>query len=76
MPQIKYRITDARPIPSTDPERRGKTDHMVAWVEDGTRPYTLTIPSEEYTPEKAHQAVLAEVQKHAKVIGLEGTVEG
>ena len=74
MPKVKWRITDARPIPSPDPNRRGKVDMLISWIEDEARPYSLGIPQEDYTPEKGRMAVEGEARKHASIIHMEGEV--
>jgi hypothetical protein len=72
MPRIPYKITDVREVPSADPARLGKTDMMISWMEDAFRPFNVTIPLEDYTPEKGLERVRAEVRKHALIVGTEG----
>lgn len=72
MPPIKFRITDVRPVPSVEPARVGKVDNFITWVEDDARPYGLSMPSEDYTPERALQRVKEEVSRHALIIGQTG----
>lgn len=76
MPEITYRVTDVRPIPSTDLERRGKEEMLVSWIEDGVRPYQLTLHMEDYSSEKALALVRDQVAAHARIIGVEGKVGG
>ena len=76
MGKIIFRITEDREIPSLAPERAGKTDHLVTWLEDNARVYQLYLPSEEYGSAKAIQMVRDEVTKRARVVGTEGEIEG
>lgn len=75
MGKIIYKITEDREMPSVMPERAGKLDHLISWMEDNTRVYQLFIPSEEYTAERAIQKVRDEVGKRARVVGTEGEIE-
>lgn len=74
MPDISYRITDVRPVPTIDPQRAGQMDMLLSWLEDGVRPYTLRMRQDEYTPDAAVKRVEEEVRKHAQVIGREGKI--
>ena len=74
MPDIEFMITDSRPIPSIDPARRGMEDMLVSWVEDGVRPYQLTIHSEQYNPNAAMEMVRLAVTEHSLIIGRTGKV--
>ena len=73
MSKISYRITDSRVVPAAHPSRRGMEDMIIVWLEDGARPYQTFIPAEDYTPDKGIAAVEAEVDKHALIIGHEGS---
>lgn len=74
MPEIKYKITDVRPVPSADSNRRGQQDMLISWVEDGVRPYSLTMPADIYTAQKGLEAVVAEVTLHSHIVNTEGSV--
>jgi len=71
---IPYRITDMRDAPALTVERVGQTDVIVAWLEDGVRPYTLRLPKEDFTPEKAILLVEAEVRRRSALVGRTGEV--
>ena len=76
MGKIIFRITEDRVMPSLAPERAGKTDHLITWMEDNARIYQLYIPSEEYSSAKAVQMVKDEVTKRARVVGEECEIGG
>lgn len=76
MPKIDYTITDTRALASADPQRAGKLDLLISWVEDGLRHYALFVPQEQYSPAEAIKRVEAAVAEHAKVIGHTGSVGG
>ena len=75
MPQIKYVIRDIRSIrvPAADGP---PVEHMViSWLEDGGRPYTLTMPASGYTPQAGVAAVEAQVRAHAAIVHHAGIIE-
>ena len=76
MGKITYRITEDREMPSLKPERAGKMDHLVTWIEDNIRIYQLYLPSEEYSSVKAVEKVREQVSQRARVVGVEGEIEG
>ena len=65
----KIRIVDVRDNPNLTIERAGKMDVQVTYNVDEQRQYTITMPKEEFTPEKAMAKIRADEQERLKLIG-------
>jgi len=48
---------------------------VISWLEDGARPYTLTMPASGYTPQAGVAAVEAQVRAHAAIVHHAGIIE-
>ena len=74
MPKIAYTITDYREAPNPEPGHPGEMVMLVSWMEDGMRPYALSMPRDGFSPERAIAAVQAKVLEHSHLIGVSGEV--
>lgn len=63
------RVVNMIEFPAREPTRQGKMDVIVTYVADEQRSYTITIPKEEYTPEKAKELIKKEELERLKLIG-------
>jgi len=68
------RIVDVRDTPDLTIARSGKTNVQVTYNVDEQRQYVLTLPKEDFSPEKAMDQIKAEEQERLKLIGETFTV--
>lgn len=68
---IKFKIFDIRKIPSGDPARIGKYDHLVMYELDPMKRYIVKIPEEEFSEERMISAIREDMTERAKFTGKE-----
>lgn len=68
-----FKVIDVRRVPSADPARLGKLDHLVTYQLDAYRTYMVTIPKDELTEDVIKTAVAADLEAMQRFVGKEFT---
>lgn len=71
---FKWRVTDFRTLPSIATDRRGLLDAMITYELTGVGIDTVTMPSEDATPDAVKAKVEEAVRKKLEFIGMSGEV--
>jgi hypothetical protein len=67
-------ILDARRLPSLDPARRGKYDHLVTYQVAPGITHTVTVPDEGFSEQSVKAAIAAAEKQAAGIVGKKFTI--